>query len=254
MFKKILAILFCVVVTSIFGAYFFFVSKLEAKQKPSLICDNIEIVIQDNLDKNFISVPEIRAMVEDSVLGKALLDINCDGLEKQLSGTSVINQAQAYIIYPDKLVISVNQREPVVRFVDNHNSFYCDANGFVLPLTVKRALNLPIITGEFPIVIDPEFRGNYSDNSWLMEMISLSEKIRNNAYWSNEIEQIDVLSDGDIVLYPRKRPFTIQFGDASGADSKLEKLAIFYKTILPTEEGSKYTKVNLQYKNQIICK
>ena len=68
MFKKILAILFCAVVAAIFGAYFFFVSRLEAKQVLEMVAQmpedlrvifNLRLVeefsfkeIAEELDKN----------------------------------------------------------------------------------------------------------------------------------------------------------------------------------------------------------
>jgi len=254
MFKKILAILFCIVVTAVPGAYFFFVSRLEAKEVPELTCSRIEVSIQDSLSKSFISKAEIRQMVADSVIGRRLTEISTFDIEKSLTQSGAISTAEAYTVYPDILNIVVTQREPVLRFKTDDCDFYCDRNGFILPVSGARALDLPVVTGHLPFTLQ---RGPTEDTEaagWLAGLLTFTERIRNNAYWSDEIEQIEVTGDSNMTLYLRKRPFRIVFGTATDIDEKFRKMAVFYKTILPTEDGAKYKEVNIKYKNQIICK
>ncbi|MBO4657793.1 MAG: hypothetical protein J5639_08490 [Bacteroidales bacterium] len=254
MFKKILAILFCAVVAAIFGAYFFFVSRLEAKQAPTMTCSRIDITIQDSLYKNFITVPEIRQMVADSAIGMKLSDINTFGIEQSLTQSGVLSTAEVYTCYPDVLNVVVTQREPVLRIKADSGDFYCDRSAYLLPVAGAKALDLPVVTGHLPVQLQTGPTEGTEAAEWLGGMLTFTEKIRNNAYWSDEIEQIEVAKDGNMTLYLRKRPFHILFGAATDLDDKFEKMAVFYKTILPTEEGAKYKVVNIKYKNQIICK
>lgn len=253
MFKKILAILFCTVVAAIFGAYFFFVSRLEAKQIPDLTCGRINISIQDSLYKNFISVAEIRRMVADSTIGMKLADINTYSIERSLMQSGVISTAEAYTCYPDILNIVVTQREPVLRIKADGGDYYCDLTGYILPVARAKALDLPVVTGHLPVQLEPGQTEDPQASAWLNSLLAFTEKVRNNAYWSDEIEQIEVARDGNLTLYLRKRPFHILFGTASDLDEKFEKMAVFYKTILPTDQGAGYKVVNIKYKNQIIC-
>ena len=254
MFKKILAILFCTVVAAIFGAYFFFVSRLEAKEAPELVCSKINVAIQDSLSKSFISKSEIRQMVADSALGLRLADINTDAIEKSLTKSGVISTAEAYTSYPDVLNVVVTQREPVVRIKADGSDYYCDRAGYILPVSGAKALELPVVTGHLPVELQPGPTEGTDAEAWLRQLLSFTEKVRNNAYWSEEIEQIEVARDGNMTLYMRKRPFHVLFGSATDLNDKFEKMTVFYKTILPTEEGAAYKVVNIKYKNQIICK
>lgn len=254
MFKKILAILFCIVVTAVLGAYFFFVSRLEAKEVPELKCSRIDVSIQDSLSKNFISRSEIRQMVADSALGRRLTEINTFDIEKSLTQSGAISTAEAYTIYPDILNIVVTQREPVLRIKTDDCDFYCDRNGFILPVAGARALDLPVVTGHLPYKLQKGSTEGTEAAEWLAGLLSFTERVRNNAYWSDEIEQIEVAEDSNMTLYLRKRPFRIVFGTANDMDEKFRKMAVYYKTNLPTEEGAKYKEVNIKYKNQIICK
>lgn len=254
MFKKILAILFCLVVAAIFGAYFFFVSRLEAKEVPALKCGRISVSIQDSLSKSFISIAEIERMVADSVLGRRLDEINTTAIEKNLTKSGAISTAEAFTVYPDEFRVVVTQREPVLRLKTADSDFYCDRNGFILPVSGAKALDLPVVTGTLPYRLTTGPTEGTEAGNWLEQLLSFSERVRNNAYWSDEIEQIEVSRDGNMTLYLRKRHFRILFGTATDLDDKFEKMAVFYKTILPTEEGAGYKEVNIKYKNQIICK
>ena len=254
MFKKILAILFCLLVTAILGAYFFFVSRLEAKEVPSLVCSKINVSIQDSLSKNFISIAEIERMVADSVLGRRLDAINTTAIEQNLTKSGAISTAEAFTVYPDVFNVVVTQREPVLRFKTANSDFYCDRSGFVLPVAGAKALDLPVVTGTLPYSLTTGPTEGTEAGEWLRGLLAFTERVRNNAYWSDEIEQIEMARDGNMTLYLRKRPFRILFGSATDLNDKFEKMAVFYKTILPTEEGAGYREVNIKYKNQIICK
>lgn len=254
MFKRFLAILFFAFVAALLGAYFYFVSRLEAKEAPTLVCSKINVIIEDSLAKNFISTPDIKQLVADSSLGVKLAAINTHSIERMLTQTGAISTAEAFTVYPDALDIVITQREPVVRIRTAQSDFYCDKNGFLLPVTGAKAMNLPVVTGRLPIELQMGTIENPEDAAWLGNLLTFTERVRNNAYWSEEIEQIEVEPDGNMTLYMRKRPFTIIFGSATDLDSKFKKMSVFYKTILPTEEGAGYKTVNLKYKNQIICK
>lgn len=254
MFKKILAILFCTFVAAIFGAYFFFVSRLEAKEAPQLVCNKINVTIQDSLSKSFISIPEIKRMVADSALGLPMSDINTTAIEQSLTLSGVLSTAEAFTSYPDVLNIVVTQREPVARIKTEGCDYYCDKAGYILPVAGAKALDLPVVTGQLPIELQPGPTDDTEAAAWLAQLLAFTEKVRNNAYWSDEIEQIEVARDGNLTLYMKQRPFHILFGSATDLGDKFRKMSVFYKTILPTEEGSGYKVVNIKYKNQIICK
>lgn len=246
--------MFCTAVTATMGAYFFFVSRLEAAHTPSLICSRLDISIQDSISKGFISTSEIEKMVAGGALGLRLDSINTTSLEQKLTQSGVISTAEAFTVYPDVLKISVTQREPVLRLRGSGKDYYCDGTGYLLPVAGAKTLNLPVVTGRIPVKLQQGRPEESEAAEWLASIISLTEIIRNNAYWSEEVEQIDVAADGNMTLFLKDRPFRIVFGSADNLGDKFRKMAVFYRTILPTEEGSGFREINVKYKNQIICK
>lgn len=257
MFKKILAILGLVVVCAIFSGYFYFTGRYAATQADLQRCNNIDVIITNPQEQNFISQSEVADMVKRSVLGTKTDNLNTFALEQRLCASSAICKAEAYIKHPATLTLEVTQRNPVVRFMTPTGGFYSDSSGYILPLLGKVTLDLPVISGRLLFEVPASLSGYPKrGQQWLKDMINLSETIRNNSYWSQEIEQIWVEENSDIVLYTKSCNEKFVFGNPQDVDAKLQKMAGYYRTIRPEAKakGKTYTTVTLKYKDQIICK
>ncbi|MBP5504922.1 MAG: hypothetical protein J6X89_02335 [Bacteroidales bacterium] len=257
MFRKILVILGFVVVCLLFSGYFYCAERYSAQQRALLRCNAIDVIVTNSHDRNFVSAAEVREIVRPSVEGMLVNDINADALEDYICSNSAISHAEAYVRNPSTLVLEVTQRNPVVRFQGPDGGFYCDLSGYVLPLAGGVTLDLPIVCGALPFKADTAKGGFPEDGrQWLAELIGLTETIRNNSYWSREIEQIWVEENGDVVLYTNSCNEKFIFGGLNNVNAKLSKMAGYYRTIRPQalQNGKKYTSVNLKYKDQIICK
>jgi cell division protein FtsQ len=96
---------------------------------------------------------------------------------------------------------------------------------------------------ESQIVIDDE-------NSQLFKLINY---INNDEFLKAQIAQIHFKADNEIILYPQMTKQAITFGSYENMELKFKKLMIFYQQILPRKGWNVYKKVNLKYKDQIIC-
>ena len=86
--------------------------------------------------------------------------------------------------------------------------------------------------------------------------------------WKNQIVQINVLPDRSIELVPRVGDQIVQIGRLPESkykeertklvgefmDRKLQRLENFYKYGLSQAGWNKYSYINLEFDNQIICK
>jgi cell division protein FtsQ len=68
-----------------------------------------------------------------------------------------------------------------------------------------------------------------------------------------QIAQIDVNSQGKIVMIPQVGGQRLEFGRADDVEHKFKRLEIFFKEIMPTKGWNTYSRVNVEYKDQIIC-
>ena len=242
-----------VLLFSIAGAYFYFSSLLSREGREEMLCNSLDVIILDSLDNCFITSSEVKDYLGDSMFGKNLDSIDTYQIENYLTGKDVIATANAFVTMPDRLTVQITQRKPIIRFQNENFGFFADESGFILPLNSKHSLNLPVVTGKLPVEVTESHRGFTDNRQWMSDIIEFTDYIRNNAYWSREIEQIYVEENGDLVLYPKSGSFKIVFGGFDNRDAKFEKLAAFYKVILP-DETKHYTSVNLKFKDQIVCK
>ena len=257
MIRKILVIVGFVAICAMLSGYFYCADRYASTQTASLKCDKIDVIITNDRQQNFISEGEVADMVRRYAVGKKPDDINIHSLEQRLCNSSAICEAEAYMIAPSTLVLEVTQRNPVARFQTSQGGFYCDSSGFILPLLGKVTLDLPVVSGRMMFDIPDNLSGYPTrGKQWLEDMLCLTEKIRNNSYWSREIEQIWVEDNSDVVLYTRSCDEKFILGGLDDIDGKLTKMAGYYRTIRPEAKkaGKSYKTVNLKFKDQIICK
>jgi cell division protein FtsQ len=67
------------------------------------------------------------------------------------------------------------------------------------------------------------------------------------------IEQINITPNGKIQMITMAGSHIVYMGDTTYAAEKLENLKCFYKNGLVKTGWNKYGKLNLEYKNQIVC-
>jgi cell division protein FtsQ len=107
-------------------------------------------------------------------------------------------------------------------------------------------------------------------NEWFAKnyISHLTKALMENPLWRNQIEQINVLSDlgielvprvGDHIIYVGSLPMTKYIDErpklvSDFINKKLTRLEKFYKYGLSQAGWNKYSYINLEFDNQIICK
>jgi cell division protein FtsQ len=77
--------------------------------------------------------------------------------------------------------------------------------------------------------------------------------IKNDPFWSAQIEQVDVQLNGDVILIPRVGDQEIEIGRLEDYPSKLAKLKEFYKKGLNKIGWGDYKRISIKFKNQVVC-
>ena len=91
-------------------------------------------------------------------------------------------------------------------------------------------------------------------NTILRDIYYLVDYINDDSFWSAQIDQIFVDKDDKIDLIPRVGNHVIHLGTAENYEGKLRNLKAFYDKVLPEIGWNKYSKINLEFKDQIVCK
>jgi len=139
------------------------------------------------------------------------------------------------------LIVSVLQRTPVFRVVGKSGSFYVDSLGKKIEMTPERTEKMIIVTG---------FLKNSADIEKILPFIMYINK---DDFWKSQIQQIYRSENGEIKIIPLIGNQIIEFGDVENYRRKLRNLKALYEQGFSKTGWQKYSKINLKFKDQIVC-
>jgi len=171
-------------------------------------------------------------------INKEQLDL--DALEYQLKSNPMIHHAEVFATPSGILDIHIRQKTPIAR-VYTHEKYYIDSTGAPMPLSNNYSARVPLVTG-------------YVSKHNLKHIYALAQKINQDAFLKQHVYEI--YQDDEHMLYLKLRAcqFIVQIGkDTTFLDKKIDNLKAFYKKTLNSSIFNAYSKVNLQFENQVIC-
>lgn len=209
------------------------------------VCHALELVIKDSIYAGFITQSETASMLKKkgiNPVGKAWERIHTRTLERELSKHPLIDQVECYRTPSGKLCIEVSQRIPILRVMSAGGAdYYIDNKGTIMPHNAKCTAHLAVATGQ----IEKSFA--------LKELYPFAIYLQKNSFWKAQTEQIHILSDHTVELVPRVGDHLIYLGKLTGYDTKLERVKKFYEKGLNQVGWNKYSRISVEFGNQIIC-
>ena len=182
--------------------------------------------------------------------GKLARDFDLFKLEKQVEKNPWVLSADLYFDQNQKMHIDIKQREPIARvFTPNGNSYYMDKEFFILPVKSNDIISLPVFTNFY---FNTSSASNV-DSAVLQKIASLSSFILADAFWAAQIEAININADNSFEMTPQVGNQIIVLGDRSDWINVFGKLKSLYQYINVENEWNKYSKIDLQFKDQIVC-
>lgn len=242
MIKKVLLTLLVLV----FGCYFVAAITLFNQANDDLMCQEVNLAVTDSIQAGFVSSNEIEQILRNNGLypkGKALKQINTQQIEEVLQANPFISQVTCYRSSADKICINATQRLPIMRMMSlQGEDFYIDANGHLMrPSASSYAANLVIVTG------------NLNSAYAIDKLLPLGKIMQNDPFWNQMIEQINVTDRGNVELIPRMGDHIVNLGKPENYQDKLYRLKVFYENGLSKIGWNKYSKIDLEFNNQIVC-
>lgn len=253
--KSIIWILLLLYVVIVFG----FVENRYEDQ----LCNKIEILITDSLNTGFVNNEDIVSALERheiNYLGVPLYEIDLDTIEKAIYSNQIIEHCRAYIGINGTLKVEISQRGPFVRILEETGKgYYLDRKGNVLNLSSRFTPHVLVVNGKFRSAIQVGSPMNILNsegkekNKKILEIFELASYIDSHDLWESQFVQVYINSGGEFELVPRVGPHIILLGPLDGYQKKLEKLEVFYKEGLNNIGWNQYLKINLKYKDQVVC-
>lgn len=208
-------------------------------------CKDVVLVIKDTAYAGFITPGELKNVLQQKgiyPIGKKMERISTKTLEHVLSQHPLIDEAECYKTPSGKVCVEVTQRIPLLRIMSSKgDNYYIDNRGTVLPPSAKCVAHRVIVTGN----IEKSFAMN--------DLYKFGVFLQNNKFWNAQIEQINVLPDQNVELVPRVGNHIIYLGKLDKFEDKLARLKTFYQKGLNQVGWNKYSRINLEFSNQIIC-
>jgi cell division protein FtsQ len=243
--------------------YLGLVSGFVSNRYESLLCNSITVTIRDSLHTGFLIPEDIVKIINKqgiNYLGVRLNEISLDKIEQVVHTNQAVKECKAYTGINGVLHIDIDQREPFVRIIDSRGQgYYLDKEGNVLSLSNRFTPHVLVVNGFISArfkVGTPVNVLKLGDERWqkqLKEIFELSTFIAQDELWNAHIEQVYVNKSGEYELVPRIGPHIILLGELGGYREKFEKLEIFYKEGLNRVGWNQFVKINLKYKDQVVC-
>jgi len=257
MIRKIAKILLIIPVLYMIIIPFFF-----AASAISGPCRRILINITDSSDYHFVTKRHLMNLVygnSSKILGRPLRDVPITDIERRIQTLRELKEAEVYTAIDGTLHVYINQRNPIMRIIpDEGGDFFVDEDGFVFRKRNLYNPRLHIIEGN--IDITPAMLDSVSildttiKNTILKDIYHFVDYIRGNSFWSAQIDQIYVNQKNEIDLIPRVGNHTVHMGTFENYKDKLKNLKAFYEKVLPEVGWNKYSVINLEFRDQVVCR
>jgi len=221
--------------------------------KNSSLCSGLAVEINEGGKANFLDKGMVTEILLDGGIkdlrDKKMASVNIQKLENLLRKNPWIQDVQLYFDNNQILKVRIQERQPIARlFTVSGMSFLIDSSGMQLPLAAHSVFNLPVFTG-YP---DQKF-GLHKDSALNQQIRNLSVFLSRDPFWSNQIQEVHIISDQTFQMTPLIGNQVIEFGDGSDYENKFHHLFVFYRKVLTQIGFEKYTSIKLAYSGEIIA-
>jgi len=223
-------------------------------------CREVNIYIEELPDFNLITEREISEIVRSSnpaITGRKLKELRICDIEDRLKQLHELRVAEVYYTVDGRICIYILQRNPILRVFASGGDYFLDDEGVLIRKKKPGTPRLHVAGGNITVsrkmldgisVLDTSIK-----KSVLKDIYHIVKYIRDDRFWSAQIDQIWVDDNSEINLIPRTGKHIIHLGSAEDFTGKLENLEAFYMKILPLAGWDTYRRINLEFKGQIVC-
>lgn len=244
-------------------SWIIFVLGFSLKKKAEQKCIEYKIIV-DNIHKFVINENIEKLLIRNNInlVGSIIDSLNFEKIEKLIETINGVKDAQLYSDFKGTIFINVKQRNPVMRIItDKNKQYYIDDEYYCLNTCTHYTANVIIINGNindslFNIIFKEKDEKLFIDNYGysFKEIYELVNYINNHELWKYQFEQIYINDNKDLELVPRVGEHLIILGTPKDYKYKLGKLEAMYKKGFTLTDWNKYSKINLKFSNQVICK
>ena len=195
----------------------------------------------DNPNNLFITKDSINNAVIEIITNKNIhkSSVHTKALEFELNKIELVKKSDVFVDVNGNMVINIKQRKPIARFLDNKS--YLDEDGLVMPKSKYYSARVPVIKG-------------YANTQDQLALIyKLSNYIKDDKFLSQSATEILIDSNSNFSIKLRDYRFKILIGKLNNLDLKIKNFKAFYINASANQILNKYSVINLQFDNQVVC-
>ena len=195
----------------------------------------------DNSNNLFITKDSIKSAVTEIITTKNIRksSVHVKALEFELNKIELVRKSDVFIDVNGTMIIDIEQRKPIARFIDNKS--YLDEDGLVMPKSKYYSARVPVIKG-------------YANTQDQLDLIyKLTNYIKDDKFLSQSATEILIDSNSNFSIKLRDYRFKILIGQLNNLDLKIKNFKAFYINASANQILNKYSVINLQFDNQVVC-
>ena len=195
----------------------------------------------DNSNNLFITKDSINNTIIEIITTKNIRksSVHLKALEFELNKIELVRKSDVFIDVNGTMLVNIQQRKPIARFIDNKS--YLDEDGLVMPKSKYYSARVPVIKG-------------YTKTQDQLDLIyKLSNYIKDDKFLSQNATEILIDSNSNFSIKLRNHSFKIQIGKLNNLDLKIKNFKAFYTNASANQILNKYSVINLQFDNQVVC-
>ncbi|SIS80657.1 cell division protein FtsQ/DivIB [Belliella pelovolcani] len=224
------------------------------KQSADKRLNQVHIKVNPIADVYFVDEKDLLQRLETEFpllkTGVLVSEVNLNQLEKKVESHPFVKNAEVFSDLKGNIWVEIDQHKPMARIVRPMAADgYISTEGVILPTSPKYTTRVLTLEGSYAERLLQEQKLGV-EHQGLMDLIRFIEK---DEFWKAQITGLELNRKNDIRMYQQVGKQVIEFGAAEQIEEKFKKIALFYNEILPAKGWNTYSRVNVKYKDQIIC-
>jgi len=188
--------------------------------------------------------PEKLAARAGLYAGTSLWTLDTDAAEDALEQPAWVRDAKVSRQFPDRVVVQVEERDPVAASLAGTGLFLIDETGVIFsPEGRREHPDVPYLTGW-------QAAGDEADRA--MRLRTLLKIARAAEEAGIAVSQVDVDEDGVYWLFPEKHRVSVRLGEAANAEQRLPRLRAALVRI--PEAGVAVTEIDASFRDRVVLR
>lgn len=227
----------------------------EGKKTDDIVIQDVTVQLENVGGNHYLDEDDVLRLIglkKENMKGAALSYVSMKEMENKIKKSPYVSDAQLFVDLKGHLAVNVTLRRPAARLTTAVGpEAYVAEDGSIMPVSSKYSSRVLVISGAMvPTLIKQQ---NLRDTDFGDSLMDLIGEVNDNDFWRAQIAQVNINKSAELTIYPQVGGEHFEFGKLEDVDGKLEKLMIYYKEILPRMGWNKYSRVSLQFQDQIVA-